>query len=93
MKNVKTLTDIFVKVMFDALFFIVYGVLIIALGLVLLVRGLYVWIYTMFSPIFGLMYFFEKKETKGKTLFDQMNIQTFISLALVPVYSMLALSF
>lgn len=90
-----TLVDIFdiiVKLVFDLLFFVVYAILIIALGLVLMIRWFNLWIYIMFSPVFGLMYFFWKN-SGGSGFFEKFNVKEFLALAMVPVYSMLALSF
>jgi len=89
---IKTIPDLVVKIIFDLLFIIIYAVLMIALWLVLMVRWIYIWIYMMISPVFWLMYFFDKSEW-GWEFFDKFNIKQFISLALVPVYAMLALSF
>ncbi|MDD2907490.1 MAG: hypothetical protein PHH98_02510 [Candidatus Gracilibacteria bacterium] len=90
--GIKTMGDLVVKLLFDVLFVVVYSILMIALGLVLMVRGIYIWIYIMISPIFGLMYFFDKTSGGGE-FFDKFNIKQFISLAMVPVFSMLALTF
>ena len=91
-KAVWDITDMTLKLIFDALFIIVYLVLMIALFLALLVRGIKLWVYAMLSPAFGLLYFFDKAdgvwEWQGK-----FWIKDFISLALVPVYVAAALSF
>ena len=84
--------DVIVKIVFDFLFVLVYSILIIALWMVLMIRWIYIWIYTMLSPIFGLMYFFDKKDW-WDWFFAKFNVKEFISLAMVPVYTMLALSF
>ncbi|MDP2090556.1 MAG: hypothetical protein Q8K30_03060 [Candidatus Gracilibacteria bacterium] len=92
LKNVKTMLDLIVKIVFDLLFVIIYSILMITLGLVLMIRGIYIWIYMMLSPVFGLMYFFGKSNG-GEGFFAKFNIKEFIALAMVPVYTMLALSF
>ncbi|MDD3144951.1 MAG: hypothetical protein PHV23_02460 [Candidatus Gracilibacteria bacterium] len=92
LSNINTMGDLVVKLLFDVLFVLVYSILLVALGMVLLVRGIYIWIYMMISPLFGLMYFFDKTSGGGE-FFDKFNVKQFISLAMVPVYSMLALSF
>ena len=89
---IKWLWDLVVKVLFDALFIVIYSILIITLAIVLMVRWIYIWIYTMVSPIFWLMYFFDKKDG-WDWFFWKFNIKEFIALAMVPVYTMLALSF
>ena len=89
----KTIWDVLVKVLFSALFVIVYWILIITLAMVLMIRWIYIWIYTMMSPIFWLMYFFDKKDGGWDWFFSKFNVKEFIALAMVPVYTMLALSF
>ncbi len=89
---IRTLWDLIVKIVFDILFVVVYAILMIALAFVLMTRWIYIWIYIMISPLFWLMYFFDK--TSGWwEFFDKFNIKQFISLSMVPVYTMLALSF
>lgn len=90
--NIQTMWDLVVKLLFDVLFVLVYAILLVALWMVLMVRGIYIWIYMMISPLFWLMYFFDKTSGWGE-FFDKFNVKQFISLAMVPVYSMLALSF
>jgi hypothetical protein len=85
-----------VKVVFDAFFVLVYTILIFALWVVLLTRWIYIWLYVMFSPIAGLLYFFKKsKEWVGESegFFKKLNVKDFIWVAFVPVYAMAALSF
>ncbi len=91
--NIKTFWDLVVKIWFDFIFVIVYWILFITLWMVLLIRWVYIWIYTMMSPVFWLMYFFDKKDWAWEGFFSKFNVKEFISLALVPVYVMLALSF
>lgn len=90
--TIKTIWDLIVKLVFDVLFIVVYAVLMIALALVLMTRWIYIWIYLMISPVFGLMYFFDKSSW-GWEFFDKFNLKQFVSLAMVPVYTMLALTF
>lgn len=91
-KGITTIWDLMVKIVFDLLFVLVYAILMIALGLVLAVRWIYLWLYIMFSPIFWLMYFFGKSGW-GEGFFTKFNLKEFFALAMVPVYTMLALSF
>ncbi|MDD2871392.1 MAG: hypothetical protein PHS49_05355 [Candidatus Gracilibacteria bacterium] len=93
MNLVQNFGDLVVKIVFDLLFVFVYSILMIAIGVVLMVRGIYIWIYIMISPVFGLMYFFDKKDGGGDGFFAKFNVKEFIALAMVPVYTMLALSF
>ncbi len=90
--TIKTILDLLIKVWFDFIFIILYAILMIALWLVLMTRWIRLWLYMMFSPVFWLMYFFEIKWW-DKVWVTSFNIKDFISLAMVPVYSMLALSF
>lgn len=89
---INTITDLVIKLVADFLFVFLYAILIIALWVVLMVRWIYMWIYLMLSPLFWLMYFFDKS-WGGWEFFDKFNIKQFFSLAMVPVYTMLALSF
>ena len=91
--KIETVWDLVIHVIFNVLFIVIYMVLIIALWLVLVVRWIYLWIYMMMSPVFWLMYFFDKNEGGWDGLFSKFNFKQLISLALVPVYVMLALSF
>jgi hypothetical protein len=59
-KTVRTIADVVIKVMIDFLFVLIYAILMIALWLVLMIRWIYLWLYIMFSPLFWLMYFFDK---------------------------------
>ena len=91
--NIKDIWDLIIKIVFDLLFIIVYMILIVSLGLVLIVRWFYIWIYIMLSPLFGLMYFFDKKDWWWDWFLSKFNIKEFLSLAFIPVYVMLALTF
>ena len=93
--DLKTIKDIFalwLKAIFDVIFIFMYLILMAALFLALFVRGIWLWMYAMFSPAFWLLYFFEKgKDGVGSE--HKFSITEFISLALVPVYVSAALSF
>lgn len=88
---IKSIEDLIVYVLFNSLFLIVYMILIITLAIVLFVRAIYLWIYMALSPLFWLAYFFWKDSWWD--LFKKFNFWEFVSLAMVPVYTMLALSF
>lgn len=92
LSKVTNMAQLVLKLVFDFLFIVIYAVLMIALGLVLMTRWIYLWIYMMMSPVFWLMYFFDKTEWWG-WFFEKFNLKQFISLAFVPVLAMLALSF
>lgn len=89
--NIKTIWDVSIKLLFDFLFILIYSFLMIALWLVLFTRWIYLWVYIMISPVFWLMYFFWKSDW-GSWFFEKFNVKEFLSLAMVPVYTMLALS-
>ena len=91
-KSVTNMAQLIIKIVFDFLFIVVYSVLMVALWLVLMTRWIYLWIYMMISPLFWLMYFFDKSEW-WSGFFEKFNLKQFISLAFVPVFAMLALSF
>ncbi len=91
--KIKKIEDLWQKVVFDVLIVIVYSALMIALFLALFVRGITLWVYTIFSPAFWLLYFFDKSSDwvwDGATKF---SLKEFISLAMVPVYVAMAFSF
>ena len=90
-KGINDLWTLLVKLFFDLFFIIVFWVLMLVLWLVLLVRWIYIWMYIIFSPAFWLLHFFGSE--KWWEIAQKYNIKQFISLAMVPVYSMLALSF
>jgi hypothetical protein len=90
--TLKTIADVVIKVVIDFLFILIYAILMIALWLVLMIRWIYLWLYIMFSPLFWLMYFFDKNGS-WEWFFEKFNFKEFFALAMVPVYSMLALSF
>lgn len=93
-KEVDTLTSIFkvgINGIVILLLAIVYFILIVSLCLALFVRWVWLWLYMIFSPVFWLLYFFDK----GKDGFIEwkFSISEFISLAMVPVYVSAALAF
>ena len=90
LQNVLKLVE---KGLFDILFIAIYFILIIALALALIVRWIFLWIYVMISPVFGLLYFFDKADGAGEWIISKFSIKEFIALALVPVYVSAALSF
>lgn len=92
-KTIVKLSNVIIKLVFNVLFVLVYMILFVSLWLVLLSRWIYLWLFTIFSPVFWLMYFFDKKEWWWEWLMKKFSIKEFISLAFVPVYVMFALSF
>ncbi|MDD5212986.1 MAG: hypothetical protein PHG82_00955 [Candidatus Gracilibacteria bacterium] len=91
--GIKSIFDLGLKVIVDITFVIAYLILLGAIALALFTRGIYLWLYTMFSPIFGLMYFFGKSLPSGMKKLEILTIPKLIGLAFVPVYVAAALSF
>lgn len=87
------LTGIIFKYGFAIVIFVVYALLLLALWFALFVRIIWLWMFAMLSPIFGLLYFFDKKEGAWEGAMKNFSIKELISLALVPVYVAAALSF
>ncbi len=88
---IKSVEDMIRYLLFSWIFILVYGILIITLIIVLIVRAVWLWIYLALSPLFWLAYFFWKDW--GGDLMKKFNVSEFIWLAMVPVYTVLALSF
>jgi len=89
LEDIKTLTDLWLKLIFDIIFIIVFLIIMVALFMALFARWTWLWIYAMFSPIFGLLFFF----WKSKDWVAKISPLEFIKLALVPVYVSAALAF
>ena len=89
LENLKSIFDIWLKLLFDLIFMIMFLLLMIALFLALFSRGIWLWLYTMLSPVFGLLFFFGK----SKEWVNKISPVKFIELAMVPVYVAAALSF
>jgi len=83
----KKIADIVLTMTFDSIFIIVYVVIIVMLALALLVRGVYMWIYAMGAPFFGILVFF--KDMKS----ERFNLMNFLHLAMMPVYVWWVLAF
>ncbi len=88
--EIKTFGDLSVKIIFDLIFFVIFFLLLIALLLSLFLRWILIWVFTVLSPIFGLLYFFWDKATEGLKKFSFSN---FVWLVMMPVYVAAALSF
>ncbi|MDD5769889.1 MAG: hypothetical protein PHE25_02885 [Candidatus Gracilibacteria bacterium] len=93
-KDIKDIWSLSFKAIFDVIFVLVYCLLIVALFLAFITRGFALWFYVMFSPTFGLLYYFGKShEGMGEGALKKFNLKEFIGLAFVPVYVSAALSF
>jgi len=57
---IRTLTGILARFLFHIIWAFFFSILLIALSVVLLYRAFMLWIYIMFSPMFGLAVFFKK---------------------------------
>lgn len=91
--GIKDILDLSFFVLFDFVFLVMYLILMVALFMALFSRGIYLWIYMMFSSVFGLLYFFDKAGSWIGDAWERFNIKEFIGLAMVPVYVSAALSF
>lgn len=76
------------------LMLLVFGILVIALIFMLMVRAIKLWVYAIFSPLFTL-HFVAGKEIMGKMGDgdDTFSIKEFIGLCFVPAIIGLTLSF
>lgn len=87
---VKTITDVFQQSIISLIMLIVFGFLVIALAAMLLIRGIMLWVYAIFSPLFSF------KFVAGKVFGGDDNglfdIKQFLGLAFVPAIVSLALS-
>lgn len=91
LSDLKSLTDVFLKLWFDVIFLIAFLLLSLAIAMALFVRWVYLWLFMILSPTFWLFYFLWDKHRKK--LQEQYSFTQFLSLALVPVYVSAALSF
>lgn len=76
-----------------AIMFIIYGLLVLALIFVLLMRAMKLWMYAMFSPLFTIKYVLWEKAFWDADKDGSFTITEFIGLAFVPAVISLALSF
>ncbi len=90
-KAIESLEDLIIYILFSGIFILIYFILMMALAIVLLVRVIWLWIYMALSPLFWLAYFFWKDS--NSEIFKKINVTEFIGIAMVPVYTTLALSF
>ncbi len=89
--QVKNIIQLIHQWLIGALMFIVFGILVLALVFMLMVRAIKLWFYAIFSPLFTLQFvvwwemFWENK--------DSFSIKEFLGLAFVPALVWLSLSF
>lgn len=72
--------------------FVIFGILVLALVIMLLMRAIKLWFYAIFSPLFTLKYVLGDA-FKWADKDDSLNITEFIGLAFVPAVVGLCLSF
>lgn len=76
-----------------ALMFIIYGLLVMALIFMLIMRAMKLWFYAIFSPLFTIKYMLGDKWFGEADKDGSFKITEFIGLAFVPAVVSLALSF
>jgi hypothetical protein len=74
------------------IFFIVFGILTMALIFMLFIRALKLWMYAIFSPLFTIHFVLGKELLSGESMND-FSLKEFIWLAFVPAVVGLVLSF
>lgn len=91
LNKIKTWGQLLNQLFIGAIMFIVFGLLVMALIAMLLLRAIKLWMYAIFSPIFTL-HFVAGKELFGKNT-EWFDIKEFIGLCFVPAVVWLSLSF
>lgn len=89
--DITTLANLSAKSLFDVFFLLVYLVILLALFVTLFIRVILLWIFSVASPLFWLMYFLWSWKLWEKV--DKFSFKSFFGLVMVPVYVAWALSF
>jgi hypothetical protein len=89
---ITVLMQVFNKLIFGALIYLIFWLLIVALVFALLARAFELWILTMFSPLLSLSIVLPDS-MKGDAFKDHISFSNLITLAMIPVYVSAALSF
>lgn len=89
-KYTSSLWTVAANLIFNGVFILRFLILIIALAIAMFSRWVVLWLFTIFSPIFWLLYFFNWKAPKA---LEKISFKDFLWVAMVPVYVWLALSF
>ena len=89
--SARSWTDLAFKTIFNVIVVLIYWILVVTLAMALIVRGIWLWVYMIFSPVFWLLYFFGKD--KDWFMDGKFSLTELIGLAFVPVYVAGALSF
>ena len=92
-KDLSSVLELGLDVVFNAVFAVVLFVLLFALFAALAVRAIVLWAYVVFSPVFGLMYFLKGSFSFADKIGEKFSFGKFVSLAMTPVYVAAALSF
>ncbi len=92
-ENLDKVVEIAKKLVFGALFFIIFGILVIAIVYALFTRALMLWMFAIFSPFFALNHVLSGSKSEALKKISKFDITHFISLALVPVFVSAALAF
>jgi hypothetical protein len=87
----KTIWELVNGVIIWVLMFIVFGILVLALIFVLMMRAIKLWMYAIFSPLFTV-HFVLGKDMLGEKMWD-FNLKEFVWLCFVPAVVWLVLSF
>ncbi len=92
--SISSVVDLVIQLGVWVIFLFVYALLVFALVFALFTRAVYLWLIAIFSPLFGLFYFFDGHGGEAtKDLEKKLGFKTFIGLAMVPVYVSAALAF
>ncbi len=89
--KISTAGQLLNNVVISALMILVFGILVMALIAMLMLRAIKLWMYAIFSPVFTL-HFVAGKELFGKST-EWFNIKEFIWLCFVPAVVGITLSF
>ncbi|MDD2916880.1 MAG: hypothetical protein PHH70_03495 [Candidatus Gracilibacteria bacterium] len=92
-QKITQMAEIAKKLVFGTLFFIIFGILVIAIVYALFTRAVMLWMFAIFSPLFALNHVLAGGKGKFAESVGKFDISHFISLALVPVFVSAALAF
>jgi len=91
LNTITTIGQLLNQLVVGAIMFLIFGILVLALIAMLLLRAIKLWVYAIFSPLFTL-HFVAGKELFGKES-ETFTLKEFIGLAFVPAVVWLTLSF
>lgn len=93
LKGISNIGNIVSKLSFGLIFFVVFGILLIAIVYALFSRAVMLWMFAIFSPLFALNHVIGDSKSESLKKLSEFSISHFISLAMVPVYVSAALAF